>query len=79
MLGFPRYIVHFRALTSGDVDSDEYKDLLIGAPGYSVKNFPQTGKVFILFGKNLQLSVHIIILSTRKIIYEKFFVLHDLH
>ncbi|XP_078318520.1 phosphatidylinositol-glycan-specific phospholipase D-like isoform X1 [Crassostrea virginica] len=38
------------ALTSGDVDSDEYKDLLIGAPGYSVKNFPQTGKVFILFG-----------------------------
>lgn len=37
------------ALASGDVDSDGFQDLIVGAPGYSKTNLPQTGKVFTLF------------------------------
>ncbi|XP_052686542.1 phosphatidylinositol-glycan-specific phospholipase D-like [Crassostrea angulata] len=38
------------ALASGDVDSDGFQDLIVGAPGYSKTKLPQTGKVFTLFG-----------------------------
>lgn len=44
-------MIYFRALASGDVDSDGFQDLIVGAPGYSKTNLPQTGKVFTLFGK----------------------------
>lgn len=44
-------LIYFRALASGDVDSDGFQDLIVGAPGYSKTNLPQTGKVFTLFGK----------------------------
>lgn len=44
-------LIGFRALASGDVDSDGFQDLIVGAPGYSKTNSPQTGKVFTLFGK----------------------------
>lgn len=44
-------MIYFRALASGDVDSDGFQDLIVGAPGYSKTKLPQTGKVFTLFGK----------------------------
>lgn len=44
-------MICFRALASGDVDSDGFQDLIVGAPGYSKTKLPQTGKVFTLFGK----------------------------
>lgn len=44
-------LICFRALASGDVDSDGFQDLIVGAPGYSKTKLPQTGKVFTLFGK----------------------------
>lgn len=44
-------LIYFRALASGDVDSDGFQDLIVGAPGYSKTKLPQTGKVFTLFGK----------------------------
>lgn len=30
---------------------DGFQDWIVGAPGYSKTNSPQTGKVFTLFGK----------------------------
>ncbi|XP_048759928.1 phosphatidylinositol-glycan-specific phospholipase D-like isoform X2 [Ostrea edulis] len=44
------------ALTNGDVDSDGFTDLIIGAPGYSAENSPQRGKVFTLFGNKSGLA-----------------------
>ena len=43
----------FRAMATGDMDKDGYEDIVIGAPGYSVKGSPQQGKVYIVYGNGV--------------------------
>jgi hypothetical protein len=35
-------------MATGDMDKDGYEDIVIGAPGYSVKGSPQQGKAIAL-------------------------------
>jgi hypothetical protein len=40
-------------MATGDMDKDGYEDIVIGAPGYSVKGSPQQGKVYIVYGNGV--------------------------
>ena len=36
----------------GDINNDGNDDVVIGAPGYRMENYPQAGAVFILYGES---------------------------
>lgn len=43
-----------RALTTGDMDSDGYVDIIMGSPGYSVSGSVQEGRVYIVYGNGMK-------------------------
>ena len=40
----------YRSLLLEDLNADGFDDLIVGAPGYSLSNSYQTGRVYIKYG-----------------------------
>ncbi len=40
------------SLAAGDLNGDDYADLVVGAPGYGVAGEPQLGAVYVFFGRD---------------------------
>ena len=42
----------YRSVATGDVNGDQYEDLIIGAPGYGQEGLSQIGRVYVVYGND---------------------------